>query len=332
MAVDFGLSLTFGPRQGDPVDSWQQELETTLPRLAGHFRSLWMTDHFQWVEDPTYEAWTTMAYLLARWPQWEVGPMVLGQSYRNPALLAKMAATLQNLSGGRFIMGIGAGWKEDEYHAYNFPFPPVGVRMEQLIDTLEILKRIWTEPGKVTYRGKHYQVVDAYCEPKPQQIPPIVVGGGGERTMSIAARYGDWWNLSDADIARYTERLNILKAKCEKYGRDLSTLRLTWYGRLAVGKTDAEAAERGKKMFPGETVEAARARGRDHYTRKNAFVGTPQRIVEDMQQFVEAGVDYFMVDILGLPDPDVIGMVVEGIMPKVKAMKPAQSKAPVKKG
>jgi alkanesulfonate monooxygenase SsuD/methylene tetrahydromethanopterin reductase-like flavin-dependent oxidoreductase (luciferase family) len=230
-----------------------------------------------------------------------------------------MAATLQNLSGGRYIMGIGAGWKEDEYHAYNYPFPRPGVRMEQLIDTLEIFKRLWTEPGKVTYQGKHYQVVDAYGEPKPNPVPPIVVGGGGERTMLITARYADWWNLSDANITRYTDRANVLRRHCDKIGRDWSTMRLTWFGRLSVGKTEAEALERGRRLFPGETEDGARKRGRDVYTRANAFVGTPTQIVEDMQQFVELGVDYFMVDVLGLPDPDVLGTLLEDIVPKVKA-------------
>ncbi len=320
MTIDFGLSLQFGPPKGAPVSKFGDDLEASLPKLQGHFRSLWMTDHFQWMEDPTFEAWTTMCCLAMRWPQWEVGPMVLGQNYRNPALLAKMAATLQTMSGGRFIMGIGAGWKEDEYYAYDYFFPPVGVRMEQLIDTLEILKRLWTEPGKVTYRGKQYKVVDAYCEPKPTPVPPIVVGGGGDRTMRIAARYADWWNLSDANITRYTDRVNVLKGHCAKLGRDWSTMRLTWFGRLAVGRTEAQALERGRRIFPGETEADLKAVGRDIYTRANAFVGTPQQIVDDMQEFVELGVDYFMVDVLGLSNPDVMGMVLEEILPKVKAM------------
>jgi alkanesulfonate monooxygenase SsuD/methylene tetrahydromethanopterin reductase-like flavin-dependent oxidoreductase (luciferase family) len=295
MTVDFGL--------GQNVQGSMRDFQASVPHFAGHARSLWVTDHMFWNGQPTYEAWTVLAYLAGQWPEFEVGPMVLGQSYRNPGLLAKMAATLQDMSGGRFIMGIGAGWKEDEYHAYDFPFPPVGVRMEQLEDTIEILRRMWTEPGKVTYHGKHYKVVDAYCEPKPDPIPPIMVGGAGNRTMSIAARYADWWNLSDADLDRYLDRVNVLRAHCERIGRDPASLRQTWFGRVCVGRTQQEAERRGGGF----------------YTRQNAFVGTPEAIVDDMRAFVDNGCSYFMIEVQDLPDPDVIQMVVEDIIPKVRA-------------
>src|SRR4051812_12437151 len=114
MPVDFGLGLLAGPPKGQ-ISKWMDDLDASIPQLAGHFKSLWMTDHFFWEDAPTYEAWTTLCYAAARWPQFDVGPMVLGQSYRNPAMLAKMGATLQALSNGRCIMAIGAGWKEDEY-------------------------------------------------------------------------------------------------------------------------------------------------------------------------------------------------------------------------
>ncbi|MCZ7543128.1 MAG: LLM class flavin-dependent oxidoreductase [Anaerolineae bacterium] len=301
MAVDFGLSLPAGPPKGQ-VNKWMDDLDAVIPQLEGRFRSLWMTDHFQWADAPTYEAWTVLAYMAARWPQFEIGPIVLGQGYRNPALLAKMAATLQALSGGQFIMGIGAGWKEDEYHAYGYPYPSPGVRVAQLGDTLEILTRMWREPGQVTYRGAHYSVVDAWCEPKPDPVPPIVVGGGGRKTMLLAARFADMWSVPDTPLERYTERMAILHAHCADIGRDPATIRKTWFGRLAVGRTEAEALELGYGKW----------------TRANAFVGTPAQVVEDLSRFVAAGVDYFMIEVLGLADPDVLGMVLEDVLPNVQ--------------
>lgn len=300
--VEWGLSLTAGPEKGK-LNEWLAEIDQAVPRLQPHFKSLWMTDHFFWGDEPTHEAWTVMAFLAARYPDMQIGPMVLGQSYRNPALLAKMAATLQVLSGGRYIMGIGAGWKEDEYRAYGYEYPSAGVRIEQLEDTLEIFKRMWMESGKVTYHGKHYHIVDAYCEPKPDPIPPIIVGGGGDKTIRLAALHADWWNIPDAPYDRYAERVAKVRQTCEQVGRDPATLGLSWFGRLGVGRTEAEAA----------------ARGGAQWTKANAFIGTPAQVVDELNRFVEVGCQYFMVQVLDVGNPDVIEMVLQEVLPKVGA-------------
>lgn len=305
MSVDFGFVLVERHSPTPVLNQWMEDLEITLPALTGHFKSLWMTDHFFWSDLYTYEAWTVLSYLAARWQQFDVGPMVFGQNYRNPALLAKMASTLQVFSKGRFIMGLGAGWKEDEYRAYNYDYPTPGVRMEQLIDTLEILKRLWTQPGKVSYQGKHYAIQEAYLEPKPSPVPPIVIGGGGNKTMRIAAQYADWWNISDANLQKYTDRMTILHQHCESIGRDPKTLRLTWFGRMVLAGTEAE-------------VQALSVSRDTPFTTENAFVGTPSQIVEQLQAFVAKGVDYFMIDVLGLPNEDRIGMLLEEVLPKLK--------------
>jgi alkanesulfonate monooxygenase SsuD/methylene tetrahydromethanopterin reductase-like flavin-dependent oxidoreductase (luciferase family) len=301
MAVDFGFVLPAGPTKGQ-ISKWKDDLDALLPRLENDFKSLWMTDHFFWNDNPTYEAWTVLAYIAARWPQFHIGPSVLGQGYRNPALIAKMAATLQTLGDGRFIMAIGAGWKEDEYRAYGYGYPSARVRVEQLEDSLEIIRRLWTEPGKVSYQGKQYQITDAYCEPKPDPIPPIIVGGGGNTTTLLAARFGDGWNLYDSDIKKYTERLGILKRHCETLERDINTLQLSWFGRLAVGNTEADALA----LSDGK------------WNKTNALVGTPRQVVETVQAFADIGVELFMVEVLAISDPDVMGMVLEEVLPKVR--------------
>jgi alkanesulfonate monooxygenase SsuD/methylene tetrahydromethanopterin reductase-like flavin-dependent oxidoreductase (luciferase family) len=195
-------------------------------------------------------------------------------------------------------MGIGAGWKEDEYDAYGFPYPDAKTRVEQLEDTLHIMKDMWSNEGPVTHQGKHYSVEDAYCEPRPDPVPPIMVGGAGRMTTLVAARHADWWNIPDSNFPYYRERMTILKEHCANIGRDPDSIRLTWWGRLVVGKTqsDAEALGAGK------------------WTRDNAIVGTPRQAVEQMEQFVEIGVDYFMFEVLGLPNPDVIGMVLNEVL------------------
>ncbi len=304
MTVDFGLALVERQPRG-ALNAWMDNLDGILPQLEGHFKSLWMTDHLFWSDYFTFEAWTVLSYVAARFPQFQVGPMVMGQNYRNPGLLAKMGATLQVFSSGRLIMGLGAGWKEDEYRAYDYDFPPVGIRVDQFEDTLEIIKRLWTQPGKVTYQGKHYSVLDAYCEPKPDPVPPIVIGARGKRMLGLTARYADWWNLSDANFADFSDRLTVLNQQCETFGRDPSTVRKTWFGRLVVAETEAEATALGTS-------------GLMKFTRDNAFVGTPDQAVEQMLPFVENGVDYFMLDILGLPNPETIAMVIDEVIPKLQ--------------
>ncbi len=299
--VDFGLGLLAGPLKGQN-ERFLTDLDATLAQLQGSFRSIWMTDHFFWDGEPTYEAWTVLSYLAARYPDYEVGPMVLGQSYRNPALLALMAATLQNLSNGRFVMGIGAGWKEDEYRGYGYPYPEPRIRVQQLEETLIILKKMWEEPGKLNYQGQHYRIADAWCEPKPETRIPIMVGGGGYTTMKHAAKYADIWNLPDQPLAPYIERLNVLRRHLDAIGRDPATLRCSWFGRVAIGRTEAEAVARGLSRV-------------DKWTPENAFVGSPPQIAEQMSAFVENGCDYFMIDIIGSPDPDVLGLFTEEVIP-----------------
>lgn len=298
MPADFGLNIS-ATQPPAKVHTWLEEFDTGLKHLGDHVKSLWMTDHFIWDDEPTWEAWTIISYFAAKYPDLKIGSIVLGQSYRNPAMLAKMAATLQVISKGNLILGVGAGWKEDEYHAYGYPYPSPGVRVEQLEDTLEIIKQLWTEPGKVTYQGKHYSVTDAYCEPKPTPLPRLLVGGGGEKTMMLAARFADEWNLPDAPFARYQERVKILHQHCETIGRDPATLAISWFGRLGLGKTKAEALA----LSDGK------------WTEERGFIGTPQQVIDQLAPFLEIGVSLFMFDVLGFPNEDVIQMVVEDIIP-----------------
>lgn len=296
--IKFGLVIPDRPPK-DKLNRWRTLLDEVVPTLEPVIESLWMTDHFSWEDAPTYEAWTVITYLACRYPQFRVGSIVLGQSYRNPALLAKMASTLQSLSEGRFIMGIGAGWKEDEYLAYNYPFPSPRVRVEQLEDTLEILTRLWQQQGMVSYQGQHYQIVDAYCEPKPHPMIPIIVGGGGYKTMLLAARFADEWNLPDCNITHYAKRLSILKEHCQQINRDPNDISLSWFGRLSIG----------------DTYEKALARSDGRWSRDNALVGTFEDVKQQIQAFIDIGVSRFMINVLGLVDSKVRKQVFNDLFP-----------------
>jgi alkanesulfonate monooxygenase SsuD/methylene tetrahydromethanopterin reductase-like flavin-dependent oxidoreductase (luciferase family) len=302
MTIDFGLQVPFRVSKDDH-GKWLSDMDASVDLLKDHFRSLWMADHFFYGGDPTHEAWTILSFLAARYPNWEVGSHVLSQSFRNPALMALMATTLQTVSDGRFIMGIGAGYKEDEYRAYNYEFPRAGIRIEQLEDTINILQKLWTETGQVSYEGKHYKITNAWCEPKPDPMIPIMVGGPGNKTMRLAAQYADIWNWGMTDIEKHTELVEILKAHCDDLGRDFSTIRLAWSGGVVIGKTEKEAQRSAEESGFG-----------------GPFVGIPDHIVEKMAEFIELGVDYFILNIADLPDPNIAGLVTEELIPKVKTL------------
>ena len=227
--LDFGLVLQPGWRPLDPPDILTFN-EEAIRRLSPAFTTLWTEDHFQKANNPALESWTTLTYMAARHERFRVGNLVLGQSYRNPAHLAKMAATLQYLSRGRLILGIGAGWQEDEYAAYGYAFPSAGTRIAQLGEAIDVLRAMWGD-GPATYHGAHYHVENATCEPRPAPAPPIIVGGNGAKTIMVAARQADGWN-STAPIALFRERVAQLRTHLREAGRDADGFWTSMYYHL----------------------------------------------------------------------------------------------------
>ena len=193
--VQFGWALPSSPPEGMSREAYVEGVQEGFELIKGHFDSFWFVDHLQAGDAALLEGWTALTYFAGLHPEFMFGHAVLCQSFRNPALLAKMGATAQFLSGGRFILGIGAGWKEEEYTAYGYDFPPAGTRVEELAEALQIIRAMWRDE-RVTVQGKHYRVVDASCEPRPQPIPPVMVGAFKPRMLRVAARYADWWNVS----------------------------------------------------------------------------------------------------------------------------------------
>ena len=199
MSLDFGLQLQSFPPDGsnDLLGFYDRQIEALPPE----FTTLWVSDHLQFGDEPVLEGWTWLTFLAARYPRFKIGHLVLGQGYRNSALLAKMSATRQALSGGRFILGLGAGWHEEEYRAYGYGYPSRAARVAQLAEALQIIRLLWTEPN-ATFHGAHYTIEGAHCEPKPDPLPPIFVGSPGAKLIRVAAQYADGWTW-DAPIETY---------------------------------------------------------------------------------------------------------------------------------
>jgi alkanesulfonate monooxygenase SsuD/methylene tetrahydromethanopterin reductase-like flavin-dependent oxidoreductase (luciferase family) len=278
MALEFGLQLKAFPR--DNGTDLLRFYDDQVAGLPPEFTSLWMSDHLQFGDDPVLEGWTWLTYLAARYPRFKVGHLVLGQGYRNPALLAKMGATLQVLSGGRFILGLGAGWHEEEYRAYGYGYPSRGVRVTQLAEALQIIRMMWTQP-RATFRGEHYLIDDAICEPKPDPVPPIFVGSPGPRVIRVAAKYADGWTW-DAPIETYgPPHAELLKA-CAEIGRDPATV---W--KLTFADLD----------FP---EDPATFRGRyEHSYYPGMYMSqlgpTPADAVEQLSPLIALGVSHIIV-------------------------------------
>jgi alkanesulfonate monooxygenase SsuD/methylene tetrahydromethanopterin reductase-like flavin-dependent oxidoreductase (luciferase family) len=241
-----------------------------------------------------------LTYMSALHPELRFGHTVLCQSFRNPALVAKMGATLQFLSGGRFILGIGAGWHAEEYRAYGYDFPPAHVRVEQLEEALQIIKALWTEE-QATFKGQYYQVREALCEPKPIPLPPVMVGAFRPKMLRLTAQYADWWNVSSTGVEDYRRIVQEFERACMDVGRDPAQVRRSWGGGCACASTQQAAA----------TIAGDRYNADDDFD----FVGTPQLIVEQMRPFIDLGVDYFMLDCGGFPDLTTLELLVNEVLP-----------------
>jgi F420-dependent oxidoreductase-like protein len=213
-----------------PVDAWRRTVETAQEADRLGFDSIWLFDHFHTVPEPTdeltFEAYTSLAALAALTSRVRIGQIVTCAAYRNPALVAKMVSTLDTISGGRAELGIGAGWKQEEWEAYGYDFPPTRERLAFLEESLEVITRMFA-PGHATYRGKRARVAGAINLPKPIQQPrlPIMVGGNGpEVTWRLAARFADELNLDGMAPDEVPGALEVIASRCEEIGRDPATL------------------------------------------------------------------------------------------------------------
>jgi alkanesulfonate monooxygenase SsuD/methylene tetrahydromethanopterin reductase-like flavin-dependent oxidoreductase (luciferase family) len=301
--LHFGLVLSAGSPTREGRATFVADLNRALSLVAGHFDSAWMIDHLQTDTDDMLESFTTISYLAALHPQLRFGQTVVCQSFRNPALLAKIGATLQFLSGGRFILGLGTGWNEEEYRAYGYDFPPAAVRVEQLEESIQIIKAMWTQE-KATFQGTHYRVIDAVCEPKPDPIPPIIIGAFKPRMLRLTAKYADGWDVSSTGIVRYRRMVEAFAQACSEVGRDPSTVRRSWSGGCVCAPTQAEAEAIAGELYSAQNQE-------DDF----GFVGTPQQLIEQMRAFMALGVDSFLLDCGGFPNITTLELLVHDVLP-----------------
>jgi alkanesulfonate monooxygenase SsuD/methylene tetrahydromethanopterin reductase-like flavin-dependent oxidoreductase (luciferase family) len=279
-----------------------------LQYAADNGLTAWFVDHFQMGDLAYLECFAQLAHSAGRHPGLRLGTLVLGVGYRNPALVAKISASLQFLTGGNFILGIGAGWKEDEYLAYGYPFPPAGERLEQLEEAIQLITTMWRD-HPANFEGKHYRVVNAVCEPRPDPAPILMVGGGGEKkTLRIAAQYADWWNVDYASLDDFKRKLAILHQHCEAIGRDPAEITPTYYGVASISRDPNKVLGAPPANFPPNA---------------NIFAGSPEAVVEQLKQFEEAGARHIQLLFLDYPEPEGRDLFIHEVLPHFQPVKAA---------
>jgi F420-dependent oxidoreductase-like protein len=250
---------------------------------------IWFADHFMpgWEPEdgPTHECWTILAALAASVPRVRIGPLVTGNTYRNPAVLAKMAATVDQISGGRVVLGLGAGWQENEHEKYGIHFGTVRERMDRLDEACRVVTGLFSTP-RSDLAGEYYTLIDAPLEPKPvQEKLPLLIGGGGEqRTLRITARYADEWNIWGTPEL-LAQKGEVLERRCDEIGRDPSEIRRSAVALLYLSDD-----------------EAFLAKHRDRDIGRPTIVGTPSEVVDIIGAYREAGVDEVIIPDFNLAD------------------------------
>ena len=299
----FGLFVPQGWRLDlvgiDPAEQWPVMRDLALRADRGPWESIWVYDHFHTVPEPTdeatHEAWTLVSALAAVTDRVRLGQMCTAMSYRNPAYLAKVAATADIISGGRVEMGIGGGWYEQEWRAYGYGFPSAGERLRRLDEGVQIFKQAWTT-GKATLDGKHYQVDGAIVQPLPLQeggIPLWIAGGGEKVTLRIAAKYADYTNF-DGSPEGFAHKSEVLRGHCEAVGRPFEAITRTADYNIVIGATEAEAADRlaAHEARVTSVLGADKAAEIAAGLRSSLGYGTPEQVAERLSQVKSLGLDY----------------------------------------
>lgn len=263
-------------------------------------------------EGPCFEGLTLLAALAAQTRRIRCGILVVGNTYRHPAVVANMAVTIDHISGGRLELGIGAGWWEMEHWEYGIPFYTTGRRIRMLGEAAKVLRLLWTE-HRASFAGRYYTITDALCEPKPVQRPlPLWLGGQGERlTLRVVAESADGWNTFLMPEEQYRHKLDVLAEHCRAVGRDPRDIRKSLVIQALIGETEAEVRERTERI--------ARARGiTPEALQRQAVVGTPEQAAEQILRYVALGVGDFLVGARVPYDYAGLQLFIEKVMPIVR--------------
>ncbi|MFB6186838.1 MAG: TIGR03560 family F420-dependent LLM class oxidoreductase [Halobacteriaceae archaeon] len=288
------------------------------------FDTAWVPDHLLLGRDHAeYESWTLLSAMAGFTEDINIGPLVLSNDYRNPALVAKMAATLDVVSNGRLELGLGAGWHEQEYNAYGWEYREGFERLMRLDESIRLMKEMWTS-DEPSFDGEWYQIENAYCEPSPVQDPhpPILVGGQGEQvTLKLVAKHADIWNTDvfNGDVETLEHKIGVIEDHCETVGRDPNEITYSWDGHVICTR-DEEKLDRLLDLMLPIQFEEEYTDQPDIETEEDArnyfVMGTPEECAQAIQNRIDAGVTKFQFWFLDFPNFSGMELFADEVMPK----------------
>lgn len=287
--------------------SWEETRTAAQTVESLGFNSVWFNDHIYGIpmpQLPILEAWTALPAVAAVTSRVQLGTLVSPVGFRNPALLAKSVGTLEEISGGRTIVGLGCGWYGDEFSGYGIDFPPVAQRLEQLDEAVQLMRLLWSEE-QVTFAGKHFRTKDVFCAPKPAQQPSILLGGGGEKVfLRICAERADIWNNLAVNQEHLGRKIDVLNRHCDAVGRDPAQIQISQQTMVVIGR-DADDAEakvaKANRIFGGHLGKG--------------ISGTPEQCTEQIQALADLGCSMLIIEFFGRDVREPAQLFAECVMP-----------------
>jgi F420-dependent oxidoreductase-like protein len=316
------MPLRFGIQIGNYFGfDYENIKELAMTAEDTGYDSLWISDHFFIDKNPEttscLEAWTVLSALASITKKLRLGTLVTCNGFRYPTVLAKIAATVDVISNGRLEFGIGAGWKKNEHVNYGIPFPRLNERMDRLEESVQIIKKLWTEPS-TSFDGEYYQIKDAFSYPKPvQQLPPVFVAGRGEkRTLRIVAKHADYCNfLSSVTPEEAARLLGILKEHCNAAGRDYNEVGKSYFAYVIMGETEDDLNRLVEQMAEKREISL------DELNSKlpvNVFMGTPEEVGSRFDELINLGFDYFQIQFPYRDDLEQCKLFARTVLPKIR--------------
>jgi alkanesulfonate monooxygenase SsuD/methylene tetrahydromethanopterin reductase-like flavin-dependent oxidoreductase (luciferase family) len=286
--------------------SWDQLVDMSINGERFGYDSLWASDHFM-LGKANFDSWTVLSALSTLTRRVKLGTFMSCDGFRNPALVAKMAANLAIISSNRFVLGYGAGWYQREFEAYGVQFPPLKERVDKMKEGLKVVEGMLGQP-RFSFSGKYYSVKDATNDPKPSAKIPVFLGGGGKRVLRAAARFADGWDVGpDVPPARYAGLVDYLKAEVNKRGRKFDSITKSMHFSVLLGKDNAELSEKKRSIMDAvKDVDLSNAYkpGPSQFNIDNTMIGTPSVIREKIRGYAKLGCNQMVLMFMDYPRHD----------------------------